>query len=115
MNEDAYIWIDPRRRVGEPCIGGSRLPVAAVAVRSWYDGIDAAVDTYDITRQQALVACWYAGTYGITHIWRASGDRSRYVSAWREPWRARWRQWAESVATDLWHGRDVPDPPGRPT
>jgi uncharacterized protein (DUF433 family) len=56
------VWINPARRSGEPCITGTRIPVAIIAglvndgmpprrVKHWYPGV-----TADMARQ---ATAWY--------------------------------------------------------
>jgi uncharacterized protein (DUF433 family) len=109
---DAYVWIDPARRSGEPCIGGHRLGVDMVIETVWATGIDNAEDMYCITRSQILGACWYAGAgYPV----RLHNSRSEYAP-YRGPWRKRWGTWAAEVHQALWSSTTcdydaIPDPP----
>jgi len=99
-----FVSIDPAMQSGRPCVSHTRLTVETVAVYIWggYTPEDVA-EEFDVTPADVLVACWYAGTYGIPGSW---------------DWRARWGKWAEDVHENLWHGRyDIPMPPsekGRP-
>lgn len=111
---DNYVWIDPARKSGEPCIGGTRIPVSMVAELVWAEDVGAAEDTWDLTRGQVLVACWYAGAYGIVELHDRNGYRTRLPTAWRR----RWREWAWQVHPALWEVTRldydaIPDPPGR--
>lgn len=92
---DAAVWIDPARRSGDPCIGGTRLPVDTIIEAAWRNGVPAAIDTWEVTRAQVLGACWYAATYGTRR------------------WRKRWHDWATVNHGAMWGDRydDVPDPP----
>lgn len=110
---DAYVWIDPARKSGEPCIGGHRLPVEMVVDSVWSSGIEQAMGTYCLTRAQVLVACWYAGAGNVV---RLHGRGGQYVAR-RGPWRKRWGAWAAEVHQALWSTTSVdydvvPDPPG---
>lgn len=109
---DAYVWIDPARRSGEPCIGGHRLPVELVIDAVWAGGVDHAMFQWSLSRAQVLVACWYSGSGNVV---RLHGKDSRYV-AYRGPWRKRWGAWAAEVHQALWQSTtcdyaEVPDPP----
>lgn len=109
---DAYVWIDPARKSGEPCVGGHRLPIGLVIDTAWVHGIAEAMTTYDLTRAQVLVACWYAGSGNVV---RLHGKGGRYVAR-RGPWRKRWGAWAAEVHQALWQSTTVdyaaiPDPP----
>lgn len=103
-----YVTADPAMRSGQPCVNGTRVPVESVAYAVWLDGgAYAAASDYDLTRHDVLVACWYAGTYGLP------GRRTLTPS---RMWRERWGPWAREVHDSLWSRRDVggsviPDPP----
>jgi len=109
---DAYVWIDPARKSGEPCVGGYRLPVDLVIVTVWVHGVAEAMTTYDLTRAQVIVTCWYAGAGNVV---RLHGKGGKYVAR-RGPWRKRWGAWAVEVHGALWASTtvdydEVPDPP----
>lgn len=104
------VWIDPARRCGEPCIGGTRIPVSMVIATVWNRGLDVVFECWpNLTRQQVLNACWYAGSGNVV---RLHGKGGRYV-AYRGPWRKRWGAWAEQVHEGLWSSDvdDLDDPP----
>ena len=102
-DEGAHVWIDPARRSGEPCIGGHRLGVELVIESVWYGDVHQAIATYDITRGQVLVACWYAGAgYPV----RLHNKRSEYKPH-RGPWAKRWGPWAADVHQALWQSTSV--------
>lgn len=107
------VWIDPARRSGEPCIGGTRVPVDMVVNHVWQRGVDSAMDTWCLDRAQVLHACWYAGAGFVT---RLHGKGGQYVAR-RGPWRKRWADWARAVHGSLWHQNldDIPDPPTEAT
>lgn len=124
MATGPYVWIDPARRSGEPCISGTRTPVEHVVECVWDGGVDLAAHAYQLSRAQVLVACWYAGAYGVTVLHGRQTNAGRadyrphYRERFREPWRARWRDWAESVAIPLWRVSEIdydaiPDPPSK--
>jgi uncharacterized protein (DUF433 family) len=108
-HRDEAVWIDPARHSGDPCIGGTRIPVHAVIEMVWRDGVDAATDTWSISRTQVLHACWYAAVINVVHVYAPRGGWNTR----RGPWRARWGDWAEKVHGQLWHNdtADIPDPP----
>lgn len=113
---DAYVWIDPARRSGEPCIGGTRVPVYMVVEMVWANGVTVAEETWCLSRAQVLVACWYAGAGFPVQLHGRGGYQTRFPAVWRR----RWRTWAEQVAGDLWAASGVycdaiPDPPSYPT
>ena len=108
----AYVWIDPARKSGEPCIGGHRLSVELVIESVWYGDVRTAMATYEISRAQVLTACWYAG---VGNVIRLHGKGGKYVGH-RGPWRKRWGAWAADVHQALWQSTTVdydaiPDPP----
>lgn len=111
-DEDAYVWIDPARRSGEPCIGGHRLGVDCVVASVWDSDVENAMDLYSLSRGQVLVACWYAGAgYPV----RLHNRRSEYKPH-KGPWAKRWGTWATEHHQALWESRSVdydaiPDPP----
>ena len=106
---DAYVWIDPARCSGEPCIGGTRINVSLVVGNVWTHGVENAMDLWCLTRGQVLGACWYAGAGNVV---RVHGKGGKYVGH-RGPWRKRWGAWAHEVHGHLWKQEldDVTDPP----
>ncbi len=109
---DAYVWIDPARRSGEPCIGGHRLPVELIVDNVWAEGVDFPQSMWNLTRAEVLVACWYVGAGNVV---RLHGNNSEYV-AYRGSWRKRWGAWAKQVHDELWNVTTcdydaIPDPP----
>lgn len=71
------VWIDPERCGGQPCIGGTRIPVRLVAELA-ADGDDAALTAYpSLTPAQVAVARWYAERYGNVEQNRAAVERVR--------------------------------------
>ncbi len=109
---DAYVWIDPARKSGEPCVGGHRVPVEMVIGVVWESSVDNAMDLWCLTRAEVLGACWYAG---VGNVVRLHGKGGKYV-AHRGPWRKRWGVWARQVHGALWSSTTcnygaVPDPP----
>jgi uncharacterized protein (DUF433 family) len=111
VRADSGVWIDPARLSGEPCCGGTRVPVYMVVAMVWEHGVDEAMDTWSLTRGQVLCACWYAAAGGPVYLWssRTRGLLRRH----RSPWPSRWRVWAEEHHGLLWHHAydDCPDPP----
>lgn len=97
---DPAIRVSPGVMAGLPCIAGTRIPAKQIAGCWWrgaYPTVDSLGDTYDLTRAQVLVACWYMALSG--------GPR----------WRNRWGAWAASAGSEMWRGRSdlVPPPPQR--
>ena len=111
-DQDAYVWIDPARRSGEPCIGGHRLGVELVVASVWDSDVVNAMDLYCISRAQVLVACWYAGAGFPIRLHNARSEYKPHTG----PWKARWGVWAADVHQALWESTTVvydaiPDPP----
>lgn len=103
-----FISIDPAMRSGQPTVNNTRLHVQAVADVAWAEGVDVAAEEYELTRADVLVACWYAGTYGLP-------GRRRSLFPVRL-WVKRWGAWADGVHQALWSVAAVdyeaiPDPP----
>lgn len=94
-----YVWISPCRKGGQPCVGGTRLPVDIVAGYVWAGyPVEHVAGQYTITPAQTLVACWYMATYG---------PRS---------WRKRWGAWAKQAFPLLWDRErqaQCPHPPSK--
>lgn len=92
-----YVWIAPCRKSGQPCVGGTRLPVSIVAEYIWGgDPVDHVAREYSITPVQALVACWYTGKFGS------------------RTWKKRWSTWADIAHPFLWDRErqaQCPSPP----
>jgi uncharacterized protein (DUF433 family) len=89
MPEEAAVWISPKRRGGEPCIYGHRLPTAQVAQLVWSSGIDTVRGGWsELTDEQILVACWYEVTHGN-----------------RRKWRKRFSDWPLTFDRDQWLSR----------
>lgn len=107
-----YVGISPAMKSGQPTINNTRLPVYIVCGHVWLgETVDEVAAEFDITRGDVLVACWYAGTYGLP-------SERRLGLAPKPKWRQRWGVWAESVRDALWATRSVdydtiPDPPDR--
>lgn len=121
MSASPFVSINPAMRSGAPCINGIRVPVSAVAGTVLGYGVAEAMSSYDLTRHDVLVACWYVGTYGVDDVsWRGDGKPQRLH---RGPskgggWRGLWGQWAADVSGALWNVTTldldaIPDPPTR--
>lgn len=108
---NAHVWIDPGRLSGEPCVGGSRLPVYLVAGVTWEHGVEEAIDQWELNRPQVLVACWFVAAYNLDHLHKDTGGYVRDHRSCR--WRDRWGVWATASHVALWSHRydDVTDPP----
>lgn len=102
------ITFHPGMRSGAPTISGIRIPIETVLYVIWLDGLEAAMHSWDLTREQVLVAAWFAGTYGIDDTPTPAGRNRGGV------WRKRYGQWAQSWSGQMWSGNfeRVPDPPG---
>lgn len=108
LEDRPAVVIDPAMCSGEPCIAGRRLPVYLVAETVWWHGVDEGIACFDVTREQLLVACWYAAVLPVL-IWGRGG----VLKAQPNPWPKRWRDWADASHQALWSGKydEVEDPP----
>ncbi len=95
-----FVWLDPARCCGEPCVGGTRLETRVVADYVW-----SGMDFEELRRmwggdepldhRAALVACWYEARHGR--------HRRR---------KAAWREWAREAGEMLWQpSGQLPGPP----
>ena len=84
---DAYVWIDPGRLSGQPCVGGHGLSCEQMADCYWAGwSIAEMLSNWDLSRPQLLVAWWYQAKYG------------------GRVWKKRWGAWAEASFGALWKG-----------
>ena len=88
---------DPRITMpGSPTLEGHGLGAEFMAKRVYALGLRDQIDDYELTREQLLVCCWWAGTYGPRSLKKAFGT------------------WAKTAGWHLWHGCiNVEDPPLR--
>ena len=88
---------DPRLIMPEPpTIEGHGLGAELVARRVYALGVNEQIDDYELTREQLLIACWWAGLYGPRSLRRVFGE------------------WAQTAGRHLWYGCiQIPDPPRR--
>lgn len=94
---ERYVWIDPGRKGGQPCVGGRRLPVKLLAGSVWAGyPVEEAAQQYDVTVPQVLVACWYVAVYGS------------------RAWRKRWGSWAKEAHLALYDEATPTDQCPRP-
>lgn len=90
-----YISHDPAVVAGDAEINGQRLRAEMIADRIRELGIAESMESYGLTREQCLVACWWAGVY----------SQRRALRKWFE-------DWAFLAGRHLWHSCiQVPDPP----
>ena len=79
---------------GTPTIQGHRLSAQQIASRVLKFGIEDEMDDYQLTREEALVACWWGGLHGPRRLRQAL------------------RAWAENAGWHLWYQcASIPDPP----
>ena len=79
---------------GPPTIEGHRLGAEFIADIVFAHGFKDAQDDYELTREELLLACWWAGLWGP------------------RKWKTRWGEWAKAVNAHLWYGCiNIPDPP----
>lgn len=96
IGETPTVWVHPGRYHGEPCIEGHRIPTRMVAEHVYYGTGDSAEFTWDITRDEVMVACWFEAKYGSRKL------------------RRHWAEWLDAHAGLFWHSRDwdqIPYPP----
>jgi uncharacterized protein (DUF433 family) len=68
---DAAVWVDPGRRSGEPCIGGTRIPTHMIASLVWDGGFELVRQGWPyLGVEQILGACWFEVTHGNRRKWR---------------------------------------------
>ena len=80
---------------GPPTLEGDRLGAAFMATRVMHNGLAAEQHDYELTREQLLVVCWWAGLY-----------------APQRRLRKHFGEWAELAARHLWYQCiQIPDPP----
>lgn len=93
MADRAYVWVDPGRQGGRPCVGGTRIPTDQMADEVAAFGVGDVAGWYDLTRADLLVACWFE--------WRHADGRTRRG------------KWVRDAFPHLWKGNydAVPDPP----
>lgn len=89
------IVFDPRITMpGSPTISGQRLPAQQMATRVHEVGPEQVMREWELTREECLVACWWAGLWGPLRLRRALGD------------------WAATASLHLWYGCiNIPAPP----
>ncbi len=89
------VVFDPRMMMpGPPTIEGHRLGAESMAAWVWKFGIASGMSDYELSREELLVACWWAGRFGP------------------RKWRKRWEQWAMVLGQHLWYGCiQTADPP----
>ncbi len=108
------VSIHPGMFSGDPHLTGHRLGVWMVCGNVWHESVQFAMETYELTREEVLTACWFAGMYGTDSL-----HRTRRPFGWRttldRKWSRRWRAWAISQHSAMWHGNwdDVTDPPSK--
>lgn len=86
---------DPRITLpGVPSLEKHRLGAEFMARRVYALGIADQMDDYEVSREELLVACWWAGLYGPRSLRKAFG------------------KWAEVAGWRLWYGCiQIADPP----
>lgn len=100
------VTFTPGTNFGAPSLGGVPLRVLLPIV--WVDGVAVAMGSYSLTREDVLVACWFAARCGIDDVYPGFGHRTD-----GRVWKTRWGRWAKEHQTKMWHGvwNEVPDPP----
>lgn len=100
-SDTPYVSVMPGMYHGEPCVNGHRLPTRMIADHVFDGAGGTAEDTWDITRDEVLVACWFEARYGKSRTMRQA-----------------WRPWLERADPVLWHSTKeawagMPMPPTR--
>lgn len=99
-----YVSFKPGMQSGTPTINGTRLSIDVLCWSVWHGySVDRVAEDYDCTREDVLVACWFAGRYGEPSASLAEAGR----------WRKRWGTWADEMGGLMWCHRydEVTDPP----
>lgn len=89
------LTIDPARQFGRVCINGTRIPASAVAWSVWAEndpkgnsghqkGVKGCASDYGVTRNEALLACWWLVAEG--HLVEVRGETKR---------KAKWVAWSD--------------------
>lgn len=66
---DAFVWIDPQRRSGDPCINGTRITTEQVADYVAAGLADELVRDFELSPAQVAVGCWYEALRGTKPEW----------------------------------------------
>ena len=78
---------------GHPTLEHHRLGARFIAERVFYLGFDEPIETYELSKAEVLVCCWWAGLWGPRKLQKA------------------WREWATSANSHLWYSCvNVPPP-----
>jgi uncharacterized protein (DUF433 family) len=105
----AAVWVDPGRRFGSPCVGGTGLGVEFVVGLVWVEDVATVMAEYNLTRSQVLGACWFVAAYGVDSV---ADQMNGKFKRWGSQWPKRWAGWASEYGRRLAEGDDtVPDPP----
>lgn len=79
---------------GTPTIKGHRLAADHIAIRAYKFGIKDVMEDFVLSREEVLVACWWAGLWGPRRTRKWLGE------------------WAKESGRHLWYGCiQIPDPP----
>ena len=71
----AVVVFDPTIQMpGCPTINGHRLGADFIASQVWFSGIVEALRSYELSREELLVACWWAGSFGSRRMRKAFGE-----------------------------------------
>ena len=92
---NVHIVYDPAIQMpGTPTIAGHRLAARHMAERAVIFGIEEQMQGYDLTREEILVACWWAGQWGSRKLKKILGE------------------WSKMAGRHLWYQCvNIPDPP----
>ena len=79
---------------GPPILSGHRLGAEFMAKRIWRFGIAETMRDYELSREECLVVCWWAGSYGPRSL------------------KKHFEAWAALAGRHLWFGcTTIDDPP----
>ena len=92
------IVYDPGIQIpGTPTVQGHRISAEQVAGGAYRQGITEEMGDYDLTREEVLAACWWAGLFGPRRL------------------RKVFEAWAVQAGHHLWYQCiQIPDPPRKP-
>ena len=88
------LTIDPSRGFGRVCVAGRGLHAESVATAVWAEGgdVDGVAEDYGVSRDEALLCCWWWVTEGALDRGK---DRAR---------RTRWKRWADEQVIQILGG-----------
>jgi uncharacterized protein (DUF433 family) len=90
----ARLTVDPSRGFGRVCVAGRGLHAESVATAVWAEGgdVDGVAEDYGVSRDEALLCCWWWVTEGALDRGK---DRAR---------RTRWKRWTDEQVIQILGG-----------